>query len=180
MGFRQCRILNKKTHENYDGFVDTELEGHKFYELIEIPNDYKTYEPAENSPYYQEKAIIEFNELKQPLLEKISDLKKEPFVLAITDTDDIEGNYYVDLQDSTILKILVLVKKAEIIGSASDEFVNADNNIEEYKTFDLAAIQGVQAEVISKDDFLKQKANQVKLALNIEDLHSIEQEIENL
>jgi len=179
MAFRKCRILNKTTHENFYGRIDTEFEGNDFYELVEIPDDGKIYEPVENPPYYQEKTIG-FDELKQALLETIADLKNTPFPVTITDIDGVEGSYFVDLQDSTILKILVLVKKAEIIAQASDEFINADNGIAEYKTFSLEAIQGVQAEVIAKDDFLKQKANHVKLALNIEALEGIEQEINNL
>lgn len=178
--YKTCRILNKNTHKNFYGLIDTEFEFLPDYELVEIPDDGKIYEPAENPPYYQEKTIIEFDELKQPLLETIAGLKKTPFTVTITDIDGEEASYYVDLQDSTILKILVLVKKAEIVGQASDEFINAGNGIAEYKTFALAAIQAVQAEVIAKDDFLKQKANQVKLALSVEALQAIEQEINNL
>lgn len=177
---RTCRLLNKITNEIFYGEIDTEFEHLPAYELVEIPDNGKIYEPTGIAPYYQEVTIVEFEALKPPLLEKISGMKKVPFTVNITDINGEDGSYYVDLQDSTILKILVLVKKAEILGQASDEFINADMGIPEYKTFSLAAIQGVQAEVIAKDDFLKQKANQVKLALNIEALQGIEQEINNL
>ena len=70
-----------------------------------------------------------------------------------------------------------LVKKAEIIGQASNEFVNTNTGIAEYKTFTLEAIQQVQTEVIQKDDFLKLKANQVKNAQTQEELQIIEQEL---
>ena len=72
------------------------------------------------------------------------------------------------------------LKKAEIIGQASDEFINANTGNAEYKTFTLEEIQSVQAEVIQKDDFLKLKANQVRNALSIGDLESIEQELEGV
>ena len=175
--FKNCRILNKNTNENYHGYIDTELQHLEEYKLVEIPDDNRIYEASENPPYYQEKTPT-LDELKQELLEKISELKRTPFPVAITDINEGEGNYYIDLQDSTILKILVLVKKAEIIGQASDEFINADTQIPEYKTFSLQAIEQVQSEVITKDDFLKLKANQVKNVENIDDLQFIELELE--
>lgn len=176
MSYKKCRVLNKETGEIFQGLIDTELENLEEYELVEIPDDNKIYEPTEEPPFYQEKTAT-LEEQKLTLLETIDNLKKTPFPVDITDTENIGGSYYLDLQDSTTLKILVLVKKAEIIGQASDEFVNADTGIAEYKTFTLEAIQQVQTEVIQKDDFLKLKANQVKNAQTVEELQTIEQEL---
>ncbi len=176
MSYKECRILNKKTGEIFQGQIDAELQSLAEYELVEIPDDNKIYEPTEDPPYYQEKTAT-LEESRQALLESIDNLKKTPFVVTITDTNNIEGNYYIDLEDSSILKLLVLVKKAEITGQASDEFVNSETQIPEYKTFTLEAIQGVQAEVIQKDDFLKLKANQVRNAQTTEVLQTIESEL---
>lgn len=174
--FRTCRILNKFTGEIFEGQIDTLLEGLIDYELIEIPNDGKQYIwDVENEQVIEKTPTLE--ESKQELLALINNLQQNPFPVSITDINTEEGSYYIDLKDSTILKILVLVKKAEIMGQASDEFINADTGIAEYKTFSLAEIQSVQAEVIQKDDFLKLKANQVKNAETIADLESIEQEL---
>ncbi|HSA05868.1 MAG TPA: hypothetical protein P5556_01660 [Candidatus Gastranaerophilales bacterium] len=175
--YKSCRILNKITNQISCGQIDTELVSLAEYELVEIPDDGKIYEPIEDPPYYQEKTQS-LEEYRQALLETIENLKQTPFPISITDTSSESGSYYLNLQDSTILKLLVLLKKAEIIGQAADEFINANTGISEYKTFTLTAIQGVQAEVIQKDDFLKLKANQVKNALTIEDLQFIELELE--
>ena len=177
--YKKSRILNKMSGQIFYGEIDTELATLEEYELVEIPDDGKIYEPIPDPPYYQEKTQS-LEEYRQALLEIITNLKKSPFPIAIEDINTESDSYYLDLQDSTILKLLVLVKKAEIIGQASDEFINANTRIAEYKTFSLIAIQGVQAEVIQKDDFLKLKANQVRNALTIEDLQLIEQEINNL
>lgn len=178
--FRSARTLNKFTGAMAEsGWIDEELEGKPEYEFVVIPNDGKTYEPSENPPYYKEK-IPTFEESKLALLEVISNLKKAPFPVAITDINNVEGNYYLNLEDSTILKILVLVKKAEILSQASDEFINADSGIPEYKTFALAAIQLVQARVIAKDDFFKLKANQVKNAQTQQELQAIQEELANV
>jgi len=41
--FKQCRILNKNTNENFYGQIDTELVNVSKYELTEIPDDNKPY-----------------------------------------------------------------------------------------------------------------------------------------
>lgn len=175
--FKICRVLNKDNNDNIFPFkLDLELVNFEGYPFVELPNDGKTYESIEEYPFYREK-ILNLPELKQSILKIIENLRKTPFAITIMDINELQGNYYLDLQDSTILKLLVLIKKAEIIGQASDEFVNAETGIPEYKTFSIQAIQQVQAEVISKDDFLKLKANQVKNAQSLEDLQTIEQEL---
>ena len=174
--YKYCRILNKETNEIFKGLIDAELQYQQEYELVEIPDDGKIYEPIENHPYYKEKTQT-IEEYRQSLLETIENLKQTPFPVSITDINSETGSYYVDLQDASILSLLVLVKKAEIIGQASDEFVNADTGEVQYKTFSLTAIQGVQAEVIQKDDFLKLKANEVKNAQTTAELETIEQEL---
>jgi hypothetical protein len=174
--FRTCRVLNKFTGEIFEGQIDTLLEGLLEYELVKIPDDGKEYIwDAENSQVIEKIPTLE--ESKQALLETIKTLKQTPFPVDITDVNEVEGSYYLNLDDSIILKILVLLKKAEIMGQASDEFINTEIGIAEYKTFSLAEIQSVQAEVIQKDDFLKLKANQVKNAETTADLESIEQEL---
>lgn len=174
--FRTCRVLNKFTGEIFEGQIDTLLEGLLEYELVEIPDDGKEYIwDAENEEVIEKIPTLE--ESKQVLLETINTLKQTPFPVDITDVNEVEGSYYLNLDDSTILKILVLVKKAEIMGQASDEFIDADTGGAKYKTFTLAAIQGVQAEVIQKDDFLKLKANQVKNAEDMAELKTIELEL---
>ena len=112
MSYKECRVLNKETGEIFQGKIDTELENLEEYELVEIPDDNKIYEATEIYPFYTEKTKT-LEELKQELLETIDNLKKTPFSVGITDTESIEGSYYLDLQDSSILKILVLVQKAE-------------------------------------------------------------------
>ncbi len=174
--YKNCKILNKNTGEISYGQIDTELKNLPEYELIEIPDDGKVYEPIKNPPFYQEK-IAGIEEYRQELLQNIDSLKQTPFPVSITDINSESRSYYVDLQDESILRLLVLVKKAEIIGQASDEFINTDTGEAQYKTFSLAAIQGVQAEVIQKDDFLKLKANQVKNAGTTAELEAIEQEL---
>lgn len=174
--YRNCRVLNKETGEISYGQIDYELEGLAEYELVEIPDDGKIYVPIEDPPYYQEKTQT-LEEYRQELLETINNLKQTPFPVSITDINSDTGSYYVDLQDSSILRLLVLVKKAEITGQASDEFINANTEAAEYKTFSLQAIEAVQAEVIQKDDFLKLKANEVKNAETTAELEAIEQEL---
>jgi hypothetical protein len=177
MAYRNCRILNKITDQiTESGIIDDQFENVSEYELVEIPDDGKVYAwDAENGQIIEKTPT--FEESKLALLEAISSLKKAPFPVAITDIDNIEGSYYLNLEDSTILKILVLVKKAEILSQASDEFINADSGIPEYKTFALAAIQQVQAQVIAKDDFFKFKANQVKNAQTQQELQTIQEEL---
>jgi hypothetical protein len=41
--YKQLRILNKNTNEIFYGQIDTELEGHDFYNLVEIPDDGNLY-----------------------------------------------------------------------------------------------------------------------------------------
>jgi hypothetical protein len=175
--FKLCKILNKITNQTFLGQIDTILQQLPEYELVEIPDDGKVYVPSKEPPYYTEKTPT-LEESKLIMLEIIANLKKAPFSVAITDINNVEGSYYITLEDSTILKVLVLVKKAEILGQASDEFINAQTGTPEYKTFTLAEIQQVQAQVITNDDFLKLKANQVKNAQMIEDLQAIELELE--
>nr|BDD48298.1 hypothetical protein 3 [bacterium] len=174
--YKTCRILNKENEEISYGQIDTELTSLAEYEFVEIPDDGKIYESIKESPFYQEKTQS-LEEDRQELLQIIDNLKKMPFPVTITDINSNTDTYYVDLQDASILSLLVLVKKAEIIGQASDEFVNADTGIPEYKTFSLEAIQQVQTEVIQKDDFLKLKANQVRNAETVEQLQLIKQEL---
>lgn len=173
---KSCRILNKETNEIFYGQIDIELATLAEYELVEIPDDDKIYERISDPPYYQEKTKS-LDEYRQELFQTIDNLKQTPFPISITDINSESGSYYVDLQDASILRLLVLVKKAEIVGQASDEFINASTTEAEYKTFSLDAIQGVQTEVIEKDDFLKLKANEVRNAETTAELEAIEQEL---
>lgn len=178
------RILNKNTNKVINISFSPTIEqliayyGDNWLNWAQIPDNDKDYIWDIEAEQAIEKTKT-LEEAKLAMLDAINTLKKTPFAIAITDINNVESSYYVDLQDSTILKLLVLVKKAEITQQASDEFINATTGMAEYKTFSLAAIQGVQAEVIAKDDFLKLKANQVKNAQNTDELNTIQEELDN-
>lgn len=165
----------KTNSVNIEKWNIQEIEKPSLELLDTIPEDGKVY--RWNGTEFTIDVNAELEKYKAEILELISERKKTPFAVAITDIKSETGNYYVDLQDGSILSLLVLVKKAEITGQASDEFVNADTEAAEYKTFSLQAIEAVQAEVIQKDDFLKLKANEVKNAETTTELETIEQEL---
>jgi hypothetical protein len=146
-------------------------------EWVQIPDDNNPYKPTETEPFYEHDTEKMIEGIKLSLLTTIEILRKTPFPVTITDINNTGGSYYLNLEDSTILKLLILVKKAEIVGQASEEFINTETQIPEYLTLSLLAIQGVQAMVIQKDDFLRLKANQVKTAQALESLQTIEQEL---
>lgn len=184
----EIRLINKNTGE--EKFIDvpneTQIQEYFAYhyleteEWVEIPNDGNPYKLKDTEPFYEldmEKILLA---TKQTLLNIIDSKRKSPFPVLITDINNIKSCYYLNLDDSSILKILILVKKAEILGQASEEFISAETLSPQYITLSLEAIQGVQASIIQKDDILRLKANQIKTAQTLESLQTIQEELNNV
>jgi hypothetical protein len=171
---------NIEIPENYSAKQIEELLAYQYLEpdeWMQIPDNGTPYKPKETEPFYEIDTEKIFAVLKISLLTTIEIMRKTPFPVAITDINNVQSSYFLNLEDSTILKLLILVKKAEIVGQASEEFINAETQTPEYITISMLTIQQVQAAVIQKDDFLRLKANQVKNAQSLESLQIIQQEL---
>ncbi len=153
--YKSCRILDKETLSIIYSKNNTECENSSFYNLVEIPDDGKEYEPMDNYPYYREK-LLDIELLRENglnfYLEKASEYRALSFPVQVTKADGYKVIAKLNLLEETLSDLVLTAMKSGSI--KKHKIKHYDTGLDEVISIDSFEVERIRDLITQKVDDL--------------------------